>query len=79
MSNFCNICNKDITLLGEEGCEDCGLEYDPSAPDRAEELNFHHQEVEHQEYLPEIEEIVHESLDLQMTPPWDADSDFDDE
>ena len=75
MSNNCSICNKDITLLGEEGCEDCGLEHDPTAPDRAEELDFNNDNTDTSETTPDIDQVICESLDAQLTAPWDADSD----
>jgi len=36
----CTICDKDLSTLPEEGCEHCGLEYDPLAPDEAKPLDF---------------------------------------
>lgn len=40
MSSMCDVCGKDLNLLGEEGCPECGIEYDPLQPDFNQELDF---------------------------------------
>lgn len=49
----CTICDRDLSTLTDEGCEHCGLEYDPLAPDRATPLDFN-KEVR-TTYVPEDE------------------------
>ena len=71
---ICNICNKDITLLGEEGCEDCGLEHDPSAPDRAVDLDFNADNSDPYASLPDIEQLASDHLDT-LPEQWETDGD----
>lgn len=59
--NICNICNRDISSLGEDGCPDCGLEYDPMAPDIHEPLDF------------DKDPCTDKYGDIPLTAPWDAD------
>ena len=48
----CNICDRDLSTIPEDGCEHCGLDYDPSSPDEGVALNFNQEPQT--EYLPDI-------------------------
>jgi rubredoxin len=40
MSERCEVCGRYLSDLLEDGCEQCGLEYDPLQPDFNKELDF---------------------------------------
>lgn len=50
----CTVCGRVLADLPEDGCPDCGLEYDPLAPDETKPLDFN-KEVQ-TEYIPEEED-----------------------
>ena len=72
MSNICTVCNKDLSSLGEEGCEDCGQEYDPTVPDANQELDFNKEATDRFEQVPDLEQELGEALDNQLSPIWDS-------
>jgi predicted amidophosphoribosyltransferase len=75
MSNICSICNKDLETLGEQGCEDCGQEYDPLAPEFNAELSFEDRPVDKYETLPDIMDVVHATLTNQEVEEYSDESD----
>lgn len=59
----CSLCNKPFSLIGEDGCDECGLEYDPLEPARTVPLDFSRDPVtEYQENYGEDP----------LTPLWDG-------
>jgi len=65
--NICVLCNRDINLLGKEGCEECGVEYDPMQPVDGVPLDFNN------DSLPTNLENYEEAYgELPLTPDWDG-------
>ena len=58
----CNVCNRELSSLGEDGCEDCGLDYDPLAPAEGKPLSFEDRPRTYEDKYGE----------LPLTPEWDA-------
>jgi len=54
MTELCSVCNKDISTLPEEGCEQCGQTFDPLMPDNNIPLDFS-QEVD-TTYVPDTDD-----------------------
>ena len=48
----CSVCDRELSTLPEDGCEQCGLSYDPLMPDEAMPLDFNKDITT--EYLPEV-------------------------
>jgi len=50
----CTVCDKDLSTLPEEGCEQCGVNYDPLMPANTAPLDFS-QEVS-TKYIPDTDD-----------------------